>query len=36
MDAAARPGVLERALRTGLGREEVGRLMLEIERIGAV
>ncbi|HEY7761795.1 MAG TPA: YlxR family protein [Actinomycetota bacterium] len=36
LDAAARPGVLERALRTGLGREEVGRLMLEIERIGAV
>jgi hypothetical protein len=32
---AGRAGVLGRALRTGLGSEEVGRLMLEIERIGA-
>jgi len=34
--AAGRAGVLARALRTGLGGGEVGRLMLEIERIGAV
>jgi predicted RNA-binding protein YlxR (DUF448 family) len=32
---AGRAGVLGRALRTGLGSEEVGRLMLEVERIGA-
>jgi len=36
LSAAGREGVLARALRTGLGGEEVGRLMLEIERIGAV
>ncbi len=33
--AARRPGVLARALRTGVRLEEVGRLMLEIERMGA-
>ncbi|HVF08888.1 MAG TPA: YlxR family protein, partial [Actinomycetota bacterium] len=30
--AAGRPGALARALRTGVRPEEVGRLMLEIER----
>jgi hypothetical protein len=33
--AAGRVGVLGRALRTGLGGDEVGRLMHEIERMGA-
>lgn len=33
--AAGRSGVLGRALRTGLGTDEVGRLMHEIERMGA-
>jgi hypothetical protein len=36
LSVARREGVLARALRTGLGGEEVGRLMLEIERNGAV
>ena len=31
-----RSGALGRALRTSLGEDEVGRLMLEIERMGAV
>ncbi|MET0800724.1 MAG: YlxR family protein [Actinomycetota bacterium] len=35
LEAASRPGVLGKALRTGLGPDEVGRLMIEIERIGA-
>lgn len=34
--AAGRAGVLGRALRTSLRTDEVGRLMDEIERIGAV
>ena len=34
-EAAGRAGVLARALRTGLSSDEVGRLMLEIERMGA-
>ena len=34
--AAGRVGVLGRALRTGLGDDELGRLMHEIERMGAV
>jgi predicted RNA-binding protein YlxR (DUF448 family) len=33
---AKRSGALGRALRTSLGEDEVGRLMLEIERMGAV
>jgi uncharacterized protein len=33
--AAGRSGVLGRALRTGLDGDEVGRLMHEIERMGA-
>jgi predicted RNA-binding protein YlxR (DUF448 family) len=33
---AGRTGALGRALRTGLGSDELGRLMLEIERMGAV
>jgi uncharacterized protein len=33
--AAVAQGALARALRTGVRSEEVGRLMLEIERIGA-
>ena len=33
--AAGRPGVLGKALRTGLDGDEVGRLMHEIERMGA-
>ncbi|MGH2630737.1 MAG: YlxR family protein [Actinomycetota bacterium] len=32
LEAASRPGVLGRALRTGLGPDEVGRLMNDIER----
>ena len=35
IEAAGRVGVLGRALRSGLGEEEVGRLMHEIERMGA-
>lgn len=35
-DLAAQPGRLERALRTGAARDEVGRLMLDLERMGAV
>ena len=35
VESAGRAGVLGRALRTGLAGDEVGRLMLEIERIGA-
>ncbi|HEX7247095.1 MAG TPA: YlxR family protein [Actinomycetota bacterium] len=35
VQAAGRPGALARALRTGVRPEEVGRLMLEIERMGA-
>jgi hypothetical protein len=34
--AAGRPGVLGRALRTGGASDEVGRLMLGTERMGAV
>jgi uncharacterized protein len=33
--AAGQPGVLGRALRTGLDGDEVGRVMDEIERMGA-
>lgn len=33
--AAGRSGMLGRALHTGLGTDEVGRLMHEIERMGA-
>lgn len=33
--AASRPGVLAAALRTGVSSEEVGRLMNEVERMGA-
>ena len=36
IEAAGRPGVLGRALRTGGASDEVGRLMLGIERMGAV
>ena len=36
LEAAGRPGVLGRALRTGGASDEVGRLMLGIERMGAV
>ncbi len=35
VEAAGRAGVLAKALRTGLSSDEVGRLMLEIERMGA-
>jgi predicted RNA-binding protein YlxR (DUF448 family) len=35
LEAAGRTGVLARALRTGLRSDEVGRLMLELERMGA-
>jgi predicted RNA-binding protein YlxR (DUF448 family) len=35
MELARRPGALGSALRTGLAGDEVGRLMLEIERMGA-
>ena len=36
LEVAERPGVLSRALRTGPASDEVGRLMLGIERMGAV
>jgi predicted RNA-binding protein YlxR (DUF448 family) len=36
LEVAERPGVLGRALRRGPGRDEVGRLMLGNERMGAV
>ena len=36
LEVAERPGVLGRALRTGPGTDEVGRLMLGNERMGAV
>jgi len=36
LEAAERPGVLGRALRTGPARDEVSRLMLVNDRMGAV
>lgn len=33
--AASRPGTLAAALRTGVSSEEVGRLMNQVERMGA-
>jgi len=36
LEAAERPGVLRMALRTGPASDEVGRLMLGNERMGAV
>lgn len=35
VEAASRPGALARALRTGVSTDEVGRLLLEFERMGA-
>ena len=36
VEAAVRAGAVTRALRSGAGGDEVGRLMLDLERMGAV